>query len=779
MAESEFRAYPYITQVLNELGWNTKHPKRGGDVYTQGEFYRHDPILADSLERHAPENTVLVPWDGVPRYWLIEAKATHNKLRDAISEARFYADEINKSYFDKKDGVGLARFVTGIAGTPDESFYVSTEFWNGAEWAQVAINDYDTTGFLSYEQCADILQFNSAEIATFDDRPERFLAKANAINRTLQDNEIPVGERAHIIAALLLALARDGHLRVHLEPRRLIREINGLIADLMEAHGKEQFADVIQLRLPATEKNHRLYRAAILSTLQHLREMNIRSAINADDDALGKFYETFLKYANGAKEMGIVLTPRHITRFAVDVIGVGPSDVVLDPACGTGGFLIAAMESMRKSSSSGYKKFRLKNLYGIELRDDVYALALVNMIFRGDGKSHVEDGDCFDHQYWKRDNKIWYETNSIKPQGATRPFSRVLMNPPFKLARSESDFVDHALRQMKDEGILFAVLPHVVVGGTTYKEWRERLLKRHSLLACVKFDKNLFYPVAEATYGIIVRAHVPMKKTKSVFMGILMDDNHRPRQSKMLSKFETKDNVDRLTNALRRFLLDQHVKPSIDREQRVVKRFLDSDLEFSPESYIRSGKSEINAAFRAVETNSARWRVRAVNTGKYSGKGENAHFKVSDIIECELNPKLSTLKNLDKGTTPVVSATAKDNGIAAWHEVPKELCHNRCITVSLLHNTKPCQAFWHPYRFGALIGKVMVLRPTRDFLNLPFAIMYLCEAITVNNDWRYHYARSVKLSELIVELPVRRDGDLDLETMANTVRSQLGLEKRS
>ena len=84
------------------------------------------------------------------------------------------------------------------------------------------------------------------------------------------------------------------------------------------------------------------FRKAIIETLQHLREMNIRSAINSSDDALGKFYETFLKYANGAKEMGIVLTPRHVTRFAVDVIGIGTNDIIFDPACGTGGFLISA-----------------------------------------------------------------------------------------------------------------------------------------------------------------------------------------------------------------------------------------------------------------------------------------------------------------------------------------------------------------------------------------------------------------------------------------------------
>ena len=151
------------------------------------------------------------------------------------------------------------------------------------------------------------------------------------------------------MAALLLALAQDGNLRIPARPSALMLEVNGLIEDLLRQHGKEEFAKVIELRLPATEKNHKRYRKAIVETLQHLREMNIRSAINSGDDALSKFYETFLKYANGAKEMGVVLTPRHITRFAVEVLGIGPKDRVFDPACGTGGFLICAMESIREN----------------------------------------------------------------------------------------------------------------------------------------------------------------------------------------------------------------------------------------------------------------------------------------------------------------------------------------------------------------------------------------------------------------------------------------------
>ena len=762
MTESEFRVYPYIESVLKRLGWDTRHPRRGGLVYTQGEFRNHNSLLHETLQRKTPENVVLVPWDGGHRYWIVEAKANHRDLPTAVAEARDYAEQINRGT-KLPDGFGAARFVTGVAGDSSTSYFVTTEFFDGESWTEVAINDYQTTGFLSLEQCRNILNCNRAHLADFDDDPDRFLAKANDINKTLQRYEVPVGDRARIIAALLLALAQDANLRVHNEPRSLVREINGHIEDLLAAHGKRDFASVVSLALPATAKNHRKFRQAIVDTMQHLREMNIRSAINGSDDALGKFYETFLKYANGAKEMGIVLTPRHITKFAADVVGFGPEDRVLDPACGTGGFLISAMESMRTHPE--YQKFTKEGIYGIEQRDDVYGLALVNMIFRGDGKSHIVDGNCFDHQFWEDNGevlcRIGDDSNVARRR---RPFSRVFMNPPYKLQDNpEPEFVDYALDQLEEGGIMFVVLPYSVVGGSRMSPWRSALLRRHTLLAGVQFDKNLFYPVAEATYGLIIRAHQQHRRSMKVFMGRLFDDNHRPRRSKMLADREAVDNVATMTVDLRRFLRGQPVPHEKAREQALVEIDYEN-ADFSPERYLPNRRVEIDLSSRAIDTVKAQLMV-AAQISPVLKVADTATFWLRDFVSCE-EAHVQTIKRHDQGSVPLVSATAKDNGIANWLNISADKFHDHCITVSLLHNTKPCQAFWHPYKFAALIGKVMVLKPNAEILAHPEAIIYLCEAITICNSWRYHYARSPRLDDLQVELPTA-NGHPDWQTMAN------------
>ena len=105
--------------------------------------------------------------------------------------------------------------------------------------------------------------------------------------------------------------------------------------------------------------------------------------------------------------------------------------------------------------------------------------------------------------------------------------------------------------------------------------------------------------------------------------------------------------------------------------------------------------------------------------------------------------------------------------------MPDDLCFENCITISTRHNTRPCEAFWHPYAFSAVSGHALVFRPIDALLAHPPAILYLCEAITAHNAWRYNYARTPKLDELNVSLPATKDCLPDIDAMAAIVRRQL------
>ena len=634
--DSEFRAYEYVTQVLRNLGWDTENPTRGGQVYTQGEFRGHDSLLTEALGRKAPENIVCIPWSGGPRYWIVEAKRAHRDRSRALREAQVYADRINAIT------PGAARFATGIAGTPSQSFYVTTTYWDGSAWEEIAINNYAATGFLTLDQCCGVLNGNNPRILHYDVDLGLFQAKANAINSSLHKNGVAARDRARLVAGLLLALAQDSTIRLSDNPITLVGDVNSRIAALLTIHGKEDFCPEVALKLPNTPENHRKYRTAIILTMQHLREMNIRSAINSGTDALGQFYETFLKYANDASEMGIVLTPRHITKFAIDVLPLRYDDLIFDPTCGTGGFLVAALDAIRAQHSGThpdvYRSFRNDHLHGIEQADDVFGLALVNMIFRGDGKSRIHNGNCFDNHYVRVNGQVLRLKRGEAPDGPpARPFNRVLMNPPFAVEEPERAFVDYALDQMAPGGLLFAILPNgPITGGKQDQQWRQDLLKRHTVRAVVKMPEDLFMPSAhKGTYALILESWRPHRSQDATFFGLLHDDDHAGQKSKLLAQGEAHDNQDRLTQDLARFLQDGRARiEPVPEETCLATLNMDLQYDFAPEAYLEStlpdvGKAApVESVYVALIRRSLRTPITAAPVAE-----ETREFDIQDLLD--------------------------------------------------------------------------------------------------------------------------------------------------
>jgi hypothetical protein len=112
---------------------------------------------------------------------------------------------------------------------------------------------------------------------------------------------------------------------------------------------------------------------------------NIFKAIKYTDtseDYLGRFYGEFMHYSGGdGQTLGIVLTPKHITELFCELVDLKPTDVVLDPTCGTGGFLVAAMHKMlAEAQNDNQKKLIRKNqLHGIELQPHMFTIATTNV----------------------------------------------------------------------------------------------------------------------------------------------------------------------------------------------------------------------------------------------------------------------------------------------------------------------------------------------------------------------------------------------------------------
>nr|WP_176705014.1 N-6 DNA methylase [Arthrobacter sp.]AXV46719.1 type I restriction-modification protein subunit M [Arthrobacter sp.] len=216
-------------------------------------------------------------------------------------------------------------------------------------------------------------------------------------------------------------------------------------------------------------------------------------------DIVGKFYGEFLKYTGGDKKaLGIVLTPRHVTELFALLANLSPTDRVVDPCAGTGGFLISAMDLMLRKSKTHEERETIKksNLIGVENQPHMYALAASNMILRGDGKANLYQGSCFDDPVQK-------EIKARKPNVG-------LINPPY--AQGESDlhelaFVDNMLDMLIPGAMGIAIVPLSCV--TAPNKYKEILLKKHTLEAVMSMPVELFSPVGTITCIVVLTAHKP------------------------------------------------------------------------------------------------------------------------------------------------------------------------------------------------------------------------------------------------------------------------------
>ena len=594
---TEVDAYVYIKKQLKDMGWDTRNPTTNprGQVWTQNQCLAH-PIIKAAWGAKRPENVVKL---SEQELWVIEAKADRRDIGEADDEARdYYAKRIN----DLNSSIKV-KLATGLAGNDDEGWTVHNYVNLDGSWSRVTINNQATTGFLTPADIRVLLESNSNDIRDFTPPQWLFLQAAERINRILHNGGINKNDRAKTMAALLLSVVEQPpNLNTNLSV--LIGEINARSAAVLNANDKGEFAPFINILAPTNTTNHVKFREALVHTIQELLNLNIRSAMNSSTDVLGQFYEVFLRYGNGAKEIGIVLTPRHVTRFAVESAGISSTDIVLDPACGTGGFLVAAYDYMRRNGTeTQLDRFKEHNLFGIEQDPAVAVLAVVNMIFRGDGKNNLIEGSCFSTNLSSKavsgHPSAEYVRDSPQRQ---QPVTRILMKPPFASQDStekEFQFVTRALEFMEDGGILFSLLPlDCLFAAHAEKVWREsELLAKHTLLAVLTFPTELFYPSAsKQVAGIFVRKGFQHPSKQAVFWARVIDDGHIKLKKKRLLASEMRppricrDDMPELLPHLRNFLVHPE-SVSVNEPMRWKTApidFADPSLELLPEVYLDS-----------------------------------------------------------------------------------------------------------------------------------------------------------------------------------------------
>jgi len=170
----------------------------------------------------------------------------------------------------------------------------------------------------------------------------------------------------------------------------------------------------------------------------HLEAINFNKT---DLDTKGVAFEQFLDgFFKG--DFGQYFTPREIIQFAVEMLKPKADDYVLDPACGSGGFLLYAMDYVRHTAQTLYEddeetarfrhwhEFAKDRLFGVEINDEISRVAKMNMILHDDGHTNILGFDALD-----RFNKLTNQRKKLAPD----TFDLVLTNPPFGAMVKETE----------------------------------------------------------------------------------------------------------------------------------------------------------------------------------------------------------------------------------------------------------------------------------------------------------------------------------------------------
>lgn len=784
---SEVHAYSFIlNELVSKKGWSKSQ------VFTQQEA-QNIPVVNKRLKNKRPENVIEV---SPTILYVIEAKNARNKINQAVNEAENdYANEINK------DANVKALFITGIAGNDDEGFISISKFYIDGKWQTITENEFDVTGLLSKSQIDRILETKSPNIQDFEIDEKEFLQAAESINQILHDGAINKDYRARVISALLLALAEGSTIDLSVNPSILIQAINSRVDLMLKKHQKQDFARFIKIDLPSSEDNHVKFKSAIIRTIQELLELNIRSAMKSGKDVLGKFYEVFLKYGNGAKEIGIVLTPRHLTRFAADVLNITADDFVFDPTCGTGGFLVAALDEVGKKTKDNkkFELFKKFGIYGIEEQDPVVALALVNMIFRGDGKNNIVEGNCFNKWLNLTDTNGVAHAEYIDSDKKNRiaPITKVLMNPPFAQKGSqkkEYHYVEQALNQMQDDGILFAVLPmSVLMKGGEELTWRkEYLLKKHTLLSVVTFPEDIFYPVGVRTLGLFVKKGTPHSKDKKVFWAKINSDGFVKSKGKRLTSTKIVDEFQKIKLHLSKSILEEDFEVNIAKFSiNTPVDFSDKQLELVPEAYLDEGITSVQVTVqeidkivrelasyllmsKQVDNEFIKFAKNQTTKAFSSGAIKSKIFRLNDLFSYINTGHFHVSGDLDEGSVPLISCKTIENGTEGRFEIDSNLFSN-CITIAS-DGSWPMSSFFHPYSFAAK-DNVIICKPNKElFINnkLDFKFILFITAQLNSQIWRFSYGRKCylnKTNKIQIPLPIDENGKIDLITLHKIVDS--------
>lgn len=261
-----------------------------------------------------------------------------------------------------------------------------------------------------------------------------------------------------------------------------------------------------------------------------------------DRDLQGDLYEYLLSKIATAGTNGQFRTPRHIIKMMVELVKPTPEDIIVDPAAGSAGFLVAAGEYLRKHRSDLFLVQSLKEhfnnhmFYGFDMDRTMLRIGAMNMMLHGIENPNIEYRDSLSEQNKDKDK-----------------YTLVLANPPFKgsldydavsndllkvvkTKKTELLFLALFLRILKTGGRCACIVPDGVLFGSSkaHKDIRKEIVENHKLEAIISMPSGVFKPYAGVSTAIMIFTKTGVGGTDQVWFydmkadGYSLDDKRTP-----------------------------------------------------------------------------------------------------------------------------------------------------------------------------------------------------------------------------------------------------------
>ena len=746
---SERRTEDLLIELLTSQGWDKRRPP-SGNVLRQHE-YRAFPHLSSLLGTASKSGAgfglpeaVIVERGSTEPLVVVEAKSDFDDLNQAMAEARHYANHFIKA--------GHATLAAGIAGTSDEAFGLRVEKWVKGRWAPIT---YDKNPISWIPNPADInlvVAGKNTELRPTIPPPDVLAKRADEINRLLREARIKDELRPAVVGAIMLALWSSGG-DIRKSKDHILSDINRACQKAFWQAKKQDLAESLRV----DEANEEL--AVKARRIVKILELLNVSILTAEHDYLGQLYETFFRYTGG-NTIGQYFTPRHVTEFMADMTQLGKSDVVLDPACGTGGFLISAMYRILttdKISRSELVKIVRDRLIGIENEPITAALCVANMILRGDGSTSIYRGNCF-----------------TLPDYSERKATISLMNPPFPHKKTDvpaERFVERALEGLRLRGKLAVILPTSLLVKSNKGKWREKILRRHTLVAVAQLPDELFQPYASSTTCVVLlEKGVPHTvKRKTVFVRIAYD-GLTLKKSARVERADGRNQIPDACDAIQ----NKRIIPGfsglasiIERDEWAVGAYITSNVANDDELresadillrrlasfYVRYAKEVVaqRAAVRSGDIDVVPYRSivtasRLANAAKLS----TVDGTIGGMFDILYGMKeLHSREGIPSGQTLIISPTEEYNGTYDWLSFSPAL-QPPFVTAA---QTGSIGESFVQLEACAVNDDCLILLPKNSAITIPQ--LFLAAAVIRLERWRFTYGRKLTPSRISeFKLPV-------------------------